>query len=342
MEYSIYDHYIAIDWAEMNMAIARMTKKTNKITAIDVPSDINDFKAYLKNLKGTKILAIEETTTSQWLYTELKEYVDRIIICDPHRNRLLSEGAKTDKIDATKLVQLLKAGLMKEVYHSTNRFLYLRRVVSGHEDLIKAGVRLKNQRASLLRACGRRCKEKTDTVLEFRGEQFVLECLERQINAYEEEKLSYEKEFEILARKYPEIRYQKSIPGIGTIGAVKIVARVVTPHRFPDKGKYLSYAGLVKLEKVSGGRSYGKKDSRYCRQLKSVYKTGVMAAIGGNNPINDYYEHLLEKGYSEHNARQKACRRLAIISLGVFKSGKKYQPYRRSDVKRSHKAVSGL
>ena len=64
------------------------------------------------------------------------------------------------------------------------------------------------------------------------------------------------------------------------------------------------------------------------RQLKSVYKSGVFAAIGGNNPINDYYEYLIqEKGYSEYNARHKACRRLATLSLGVFKSGKKYQPY---------------
>ena len=114
MEDTIYDHYIAIDWAIANMAIARMTKKSNKITAIDVPSDIANLQVYLKNLKGTKILTIEETTTSQWLYTELKDYVDRILICEPYRNRLLSEGPKTDKIDATKLVHLLKAGLMKE------------------------------------------------------------------------------------------------------------------------------------------------------------------------------------------------------------------------------------
>jgi len=126
MDNNTYDHYIAIDWAIANMAIARMTKKSNKITAIDVPSDIVELQFYLKNLKGTKILTIEETTTSQWLYTELKEYVDRIIICDPYRNRLLSEGPKTDKIDAVKLVRLLKANMLKEVYHSNDKFLYLR------------------------------------------------------------------------------------------------------------------------------------------------------------------------------------------------------------------------
>jgi transposase len=343
MNDTIYDHYIAIDWSIKNMAIARMTKKSNKITAIDVPSDIEDLQAYLKNLRGTKIVAIEETTTSQWLYTELKEYADRILICDPNRNKLLNEGPKTDKIDATKLVRLLKAGLMKEVYHSTDKFLYLRRVVSGYEDLVKSGVRLKNQRYALLRACGKRGKEKTGSTLDSQGEQFVLDCFDRHIEAYEKDKKCYENEFERLARKNNAIKHQKTLPGIGVINAVKIVARVVTPHRFPDKGHYLSYTGLIKLEKTSGGKYYGKRNPRYSRQLKSVYKSGVLAAIGGNNPINDYYEYLIqEKGYSAHNARQKACRRLAILSLGVFKSGKKYQPFRRNDVKSSKESASGL
>jgi len=343
MKDTIYDQYIAIDWSIENMAIARMTKKSNKITAIDVPSDIVDLQAYLKNLKGTKILAIEETTTSQWLYAELKDYVDTIFICDPNRNKLLNEGPKTDKIDAAKLVQLLKAGLMKEVYHSGDKFLYLRRVTSGYEDLVKAGVRLKNQRHALFRACGKVGNEKKDINLGSQGEQFVLECLDRQIEAYEREKQCYENEFERLARKNPEIKHQKSLPGIGTINAVKIVTRVVTPHRFSDKGHYLSYTGLIKLDKISGGRSYGKKNPRFSRQLKSVYKSGILAAIGGNNPMNDYYEHLIqEKGYPEHNARHKACRRLAILSLGVFKSGRKYQPHRRDHVKGGKEDTSGL
>lgn len=330
--HNIYDHYIAIDWSIKNMAIARMTKQSNKISIIDNPSDIVDLQVYLKNLAGSKILAIEETTTSQWLYTELKDYVDKLIICDPFRNKLLNEGAKTDKIDATKLVQLLKAGLMKEVYHSGDKFLYLRRLVSGYEDLVKAGVRLKNQRYSLLRSCGKDGYEEEGIKLKHKSEQFVIECLDKQIKFYEEGKKEYEKEFTLLNKKYKEIRHQKSLPGIGLIGAVKIAARVVTPHRFVDKGHYLSYCGLIKLEKMSGGRSYGKKNPRYSRELKSVYKTSVLACIGGNNPINNYYEYLIrEKKYPEHNARNKACRRLAILSLGVFKSGDKFKIYRREN-----------
>lgn len=238
MKSTIYDHYLAIDWSIDNVSIAWMTKKSNKITVIDGPSDIEGVRIYLRRLKGKKILAVEETTTAQWLYTELRDYVDKILICDPHRNRLLSDGAKTDKIDAMKLVHLLKAGLMKEVYHSTEKFLYLRRFVSGDEDLVKAGVRLQNQRYSLLRACGRRGYDWMGTKLDSQGDQFVLDCLDRPIEAYRREKEGYEKEFERLARQYPEIRNQRSLPGIGPIHAVIIVARVVSPYRFADKAHY--------------------------------------------------------------------------------------------------------
>lgn len=333
MDTRMYDHYVAVDWSIKNMAIARMTAKSNKITVVDVPSDVEDMKAYLKNLNGTKILTIEETTTSQWLYTELKDCVDKLVICDPYRNKLLSEGPKTDKIDASKLVQLLKADLLKEVYHSGEKFLSLRKVVSAYSDLVAAGVRLKNQRYSLLRACGLAGKEKRGIELPSKEGRFVMACLERQIESYEKEKEGYEKEFAKLERKYPEIQHQDSLPGIGLISAVKIVSRIVSPQRFPDKGHFLSYAGLIQLEKKSGMVSYGRKNSRYCSDMKSVYKTSVLGAIGRDNEINDYYQSLIrEKGYVDYNARHKACRRLAVLSWGVFKSGKRYKRHRREPV----------
>ena len=108
----MFDHYIAVDWAQANMAIARMAAVADKISIVDVPSSVKELKIYLQQLKGRKILTIEESTPSQWLYTELKSHVDELIICDPYRNHLLSEGAKNDKIDAAKLIKV-KRNAMK-------------------------------------------------------------------------------------------------------------------------------------------------------------------------------------------------------------------------------------
>jgi hypothetical protein len=104
------------------------------------------------SIKGKKILTIEETTSSHWLYVEFLDCVDKILICDPYRNTLLSEGAKNDKIDAGKLCLLLRSGLLKEVYHSLNEDYKIRKLVSAYEDLVKAGVRVKNQKSAIYRA----------------------------------------------------------------------------------------------------------------------------------------------------------------------------------------------
>lgn len=155
----MFDHYIALDWAQSNMAIARMTAQAAKMKTIDVPADVKSLKLYLDKLKGKRILTLEESTASQWLYTELREHVEELIVCDPYRNHLLKEGAKSDKIDAEKLVRLLRAGLLKSVFHTGDQLIELRKIVSGYLDVVKAGTRLKNQRSAMFRAFGRTPRE---------------------------------------------------------------------------------------------------------------------------------------------------------------------------------------
>ncbi len=322
-----FDHYIAVDWAQRNMAIARMTARSAKIDVIDVPTSLKELQIYMSRFKGKKILTFEESTCSQWLYTELKEHADEILVCDPYRNHLLKEGPKSDKIDARKMVQLLRADLLKPVFHSGDHFIYLRKIVSGYQDLVKAGVRLKNQRAALFRGNG--VLPSKAGQLEHPAEQFVLEGLDRSIQAFEEEKKRYEGEISKLCKKHRPIRNLTSIPGIGEIGAIKIVSRIVDPRRFDSKGDFLSYCGLIRLEKMSGGRSYGKKSSRYCPMMKDIFKFAAVniTLIHTNTSFKGYYEHLTqEKKYPAHNARNAVARRVAILAWGVLKSGKPFQP----------------
>lgn len=327
----MFDHYIALDWAQANMALARMTKESEQIKVVDVPADLKELKLYLGRLKGKTILTFEETNTAQWLYVELRGQVDEIVICDPYRNRLLSEGPKTDKIDASKLVRLLRNNLLKPVYHHANEWIELRKVVSGYEDQIRAGVRLKNQRAALFRGQG---KGKQEKELTSAMDQFVLSGIDEGIAKYELERKRYEALFKRLHAQHSEIRNLASIVGIGLIGAIKIAARVVDPKRFRNKGAWLSYCGLVRLQKESGGRNYGSKPSRYCRQMKSVFKTAALSALvaTGANPLQDYYKHLiLEKHLAEHHARHAVARRIAVIALGILKTGKPYVAVKESN-----------
>ena len=57
-------------------------------------------------------VTFEEGTWAAWLYDLLKPHVTKIVVCDPRKNALLKEGNKSDKVDARKLAELLRAGLL--------------------------------------------------------------------------------------------------------------------------------------------------------------------------------------------------------------------------------------
>jgi transposase len=313
-----YDHYIALDWSLKIMAIAHLVRRDQAPRVFERPASLKELKTYLGSLKGRVILAFEESGFAHWLYLELLDEVDRVIICDPFKNKLLHHGPKTDKIDARKLCQLLRAGLLTEVYHSTSGLYELRLLVSAYDDVVRAGIRLLNQQAAL--KLTHRDTGKTAS--------FIGGFLTENIDLYRKSKDQYERRFRNSARRINLVRFQRQLPGIGTIGAVKIVACVVDARRFPYTGKYFSYCGLIKHEKLSGGRSYGRRKPRYSHMLKSVYKTAALAAINGKNPIREYYDHLLAQGVAEHNARHTVARYIARVSLGMLKTGTRYEPYR--------------
>jgi len=325
-----YEHFLAIDWSMKVMAVAHMTRCSKEPKMFERPSNLQELKAYIDSLTGRKVLAIEETTTAQWLYLELVHHVDRIIICDPYRNRLLSDGPKTDKIDAGKLCKLLHAGLLKEVFHSASKLYELRCLVSAYEDVVKSGVRLLNQKF---------CLEQGHFDKGLHSE-FILDHINKNIDLYHTNKKNYENKFIELSKHNSLMRNIMEVTGIGIIGAVKIMAIVVDAHRFPKSGKYLSYCGLVEHEKMSGGRSYGRRRPRFNHTLKSVYKLAAMAAIsGGNNPIRQYYDMLLAKGFAEHNARHAVARYIARVTYGMLKTGKRYEPYQVRKQNTEHKAA---
>ncbi len=313
-----FDHFVALEWSLKTMAVAHMGRRGREPEVVERPSNIRALKKYLGSLKGRRIITFEETTTAQWLYVELQECVERVLVCNPRHNRLLCQGPKTDKIDGAKLCLLLRAGLLKEVFHTMNDLYELRLLVSGYQDLVQAGVRALNQKKALERGHGDQSKHAP----------FILQYLAKSIALYEENKEEYEAKFEGWCRRNRSLKMLLPVAGIGVISAVKILAVVVDAHRFRKANHYLSYCGLVKHEKLSGGRSYGRRKAPYNHMLKGVYKMAALSAINGKNPIREYYEYLIAGGVAEHNARHAVARYIARITYGILKTGTPYEPYR--------------
>ena len=194
-----FDHCVALDWSLQTMAIGHMSGGADVPRVFERPSDLRELKEYLSSLKGRVVLTLEESNGAHWLYLELLDHVEKIVVCDPFHNKLLCHGPKTDKIDAGKLCELLRAGLLKEVFHSDSTLYELRQLVSGYQDVVRAGVRAQNQKASLKQ--GHRDKGKSAV--------FIEEILGKNIDLYRQSKEEYEKRFEEVARRNKLVRFQK-------------------------------------------------------------------------------------------------------------------------------------
>src|SRR5207244_9822307 len=64
-------------------------------------------------------VTFEETTQAAWLHDVIRHFVTEVVVCDPRRNKLLAEGSKTDKVDARKLADLLRTGMLRSDRKST-------------------------------------------------------------------------------------------------------------------------------------------------------------------------------------------------------------------------------
>jgi hypothetical protein len=69
----------------------------------------------------------------------------------------LKEGSKDDRVDARKLSELLRAGLLRAVYHGENGLRTLQELARSYEVVSKDLQRVMNRIKALYRAWGIRC-----------------------------------------------------------------------------------------------------------------------------------------------------------------------------------------
>ena len=323
--------YIGLDAHSSTCSFCVMDKTGRIVDSAKVVTNGRLLIEYLRGIHGQKELTLEECELSSWLYEILRKEVDKLIVCNPVENKKYKE-AKTDKLDARNLANLLRGNFLKEVYHNGSDREKLRDLMSGYQDLVADAIRIKNRYKSLFRKEGNRVCGKTlyndENFLEDlkrKDFQFIGKHSFKLLEEMETSRISYVKEIKKYSKKFKEIRHLKTLPGIADIQAAKIVAQVIDPHRFSTKYKYFSYCGLVRHRQTSGDNVYGDKKIWGNRVLKCVYKMAAESAIKGNSGLRKYYDHLRSKGTGHKNAKNAVSRKIAAISLVLWKKGEIYK-----------------
>jgi len=145
---------------------------------------------------------------------------------------------------------------------------------------------------------------------------------------------------ELLAesRKHSAVKLLRQIPSIGPIRTALLVALIQTPHRFRTKRQLWAYIGLA-LKTYTGGeyRFVGGQLQRskkvlairglninHNHDLKNIFKGAATRTAATTGPFQDFYEACLARGMKPSMARLTLARKIAAITLLVWKKGVRF------------------
>ena len=118
--------YIGMDVHKEAIVIAVLNGSGKLVMESIVETKASSILEFIHGLRGELHVTWEEGTWASWLYDLLQPQVKQVLVCNPRRNALLKEGSKSDKVDARKLAELLRTGMLRPVYHGENGLRTLR------------------------------------------------------------------------------------------------------------------------------------------------------------------------------------------------------------------------
>ena len=130
------------------------------------------------------------------------------------------------------------------------------------------------------------------------------------------------------------MKWLRQVPSIGPIRAALLIALMQTPHRFRTKRQLWAYNGLALKTYTSGeyrfvegqlkrsiktpGHSRAQHESH---DLKNIFKGAAIRAAVLSGPFQEFYAALVVRGMKPSMARLTLARKIAAITLLVWKKG---------------------
>ena len=340
--------YIGMDVHKEAIVIAVLNGSGKLVMETVVETKASSILEFLHGLRGELHVTWEEGTWAAWLYDVLQPQVQEVVVCNPRRNALLKEGSKSDKVDARKLAELLRSGMLRPVYHGENGLRTLRELARSYQTISKDLTRVMNRLKALYRGWGIACAGTQVYAPRYReewlgkipqtGVRRRAELLYQQLDGLQALRRNLRPEFLAESRKHKAAKLLRQIPCIGPIRAARLIALMQTPHRFRSKRQLWTYSGLgiethdsAQFRFVRGQLQRSKKPQQlrglnrnHNHAMKEIFKSTATRASCGTGPFHDFYAALLDKGMKPEMARLTLARKIAAITLTLWKRGERF------------------
>jgi transposase len=344
------EKYIGMDVHQATISVAVMDSRGKLIMECILATKASTILEFLEGLHGSLSVTFEEGTSAAWLHDLLKPHVANLVVCDPRKNALLQDGSKSDRIDARKLAELLRGRQLSPVYHGEHGVRTLKELARSYltisQDLVRVMVRVK----ALYRSWAIPCSGKQVYAVRHRalwlgkiaeaGVRRRAEFYYQQLDALRS--LRQQVRYDLLTEsaRHQATQRLRQIPSIGPIRAALLIALLQTPNRFRTKRQLWAYSGFAIETHDSGEHRYVDGELRrakkkasvrglnrnYNRDLKNLFKGAATHAAAQPGPLQEFYNALLAKGIRPEMARLTLARKMAAITLTIWKKGVDFDP----------------
>jgi transposase len=337
--------YIGLDVHQATISVAVLDSAGKLVMESILKTKAATILEFIQGLRGSVSVTFEEGTSAAWLYALLQPYVTKLVVCNPRKNALLKAGNKSDRIDARKLAELLRTGLLSPVYHGEAGIRTLRELARSYLAITKDLTRAMNRLKALYRSWAIPCagtrvyapRHRAEWLAQLReaGLRRRAERLYEQIDGLQSLRQQARRDLLAESRRHRASRWLRQIPCIGPIRAALLIALIQTPHRFRTKRQLWAYSGLAletrtsaEYRFVAGQLQRSRKllairglNNNHNHDLKYVFKSTAILASCCSGPFQEFYAALLAQGMKPTMARLTLARKIAAITLTIWKKG---------------------
>jgi len=344
------EKYIGMDVHQATISVAVMDAGGKLIMECLLETKASTIVEFIQGLQGRLSVTFEEGTSAAWLHDLLQPHVSRLVVCDPRKNALLKEGNKSDRIDARKLAELLRTNQLKPVYHGEHGVRTLKELGRSYLTITKDVTRVMNRIKALYRSWAIPCSGNSVYAPRHRvewmaklvepGVRVRAQRLYQQLDQLQPLRLEARCDLLRESHKHPAVQLLRQIPSIGPIRAALLVALLQTPHRFRTKRQLWAYSGFAvethdsgeyrcvrgKLQRNRERITVRGLNDNHNKDLKSLFKSAAISASTRPGPLHDFYVARVEKGMRPTMARLTLARKIATITLTMWKKGVSFDP----------------
>ena len=337
--------YIGLDVHQATISAAVLDSAGKLVMECILETKAATILQFIHGIRGSLHVALEEGTCAAWLHDLLKPHITEVLVCDPRKNALLKAGNKNDRIDARKLADLLRTGLLSPVYHADSGVRILKELARSYLALTRDTTRVMNRLKALYRSWAIPCagqrvyapRDRSQWLAKITeaGVHRRAEIYYQQLDALRSLREQVRRDLLAEGRKHSAMKLLRQIPSIGPIRSALLIALMQTPHRFRTKRQLWAYCGLALKTSTSGeyriveGQlkrakkflAIGGLNANHHHDLENIFKGAATWAAAVPGPFQEFHAGLVARGMKATMARLTLARKIAAITLIVWKKG---------------------